>query len=311
MYPIRFEPIYHSYIWGGDRICKRFHRKNSIVECAESWEIADRLEGISVAANGPWKGIDLRSLIRNCGEDLLGKGRKEEIFPLLIKLIDAQERLSLQVHPDVESAKILGGEPKEEAWVVLEGGDVFAGLHLDVGPKQLLESLQEGAIEKVVRQIFLKEGEAIHVPAGCVHAVGAGCLFLEIQQNSNTTYRLHDWGRKGRSLHIEEAIRSIRWDGSLPIQAAPVQLASSPNYLLERLVSSPFFIVERIQVIDCWEMLADPKTFQIFFVLKGEGIISVDQMQENIYPGETYLIPAKSSSIRLEGAFYAIRIYLP
>lgn len=310
MYPIRFEPVYQSYVWGGDRIPKKFHRSVPPGRYAESWEVSDRPDGMSVAANGPWKGRDLHSLVSEWKDLLMGKGRHFSQFPLLIKIIDAKENLSIQVHPDEKTAKRLGGEPKTESWVVLHDGFVYAGLKHGADQERLRKAIQDQAVEGLIEKIGVKEGDAVYIPAGRVHAIGEGCLLLEVQQNSNTTYRLYDWGRTGRELHIEQAFASIHWMDPDRAVIAPRPIETDSHYVLESLIRSPFFLIDRAKILDHWNIPADPKTFQIFFCAKGEGTIEADGLKEPFRPGMTYLVPAAARSIRIEGSCQTIRISL-
>ncbi len=311
MYPIRFEPIYRSYVWGGDRIPKKFHRSAPPGCCAESWEISERPEGMSVVANGPWKGRDLHSLVAEWKELLLGKGRHFSQFPLLVKIIDAKENLSIQVYPDERSAKSLGVEPKTESWIALHGGFVYVGLKQGTNPSTLRKAIQDQEVDKLLEKIGILEGDAIYIPAGSVHAICAGCLLLEVQQNSDTAYRLYDWGRSGRELHIEQALSSIHWEGPNPAVIAAHPVVTDSHHVLESLIRSPYFHIDRANILDHWNVPADPKTFQIFFCAKGEGIIKADGLKEPFRLGMTYLVPAAARSIRIEGSCRTIRISLP
>lgn len=310
MYPIRFEPLYQSYVWGGDRILKKFNRSLSSGVCAESWEIADRNEGVSRIANGPWMGYDLNALVVALQERLLGTGRFSERFPLLVKLLDAKENLSVQVHPDEKVASLLGGEPKTESWVVLEHGIVYAGLQQGTTQDCFQKALKEGNPESLLQKISVEAGDAMYIPAGRIHAIGSGCLLLEVQQNSNTTYRLYDWGRVGRDLHFEKAFASVHWQDQTSAVAAPWRISADEHHILEGLIRSLYFLIDRIQIIDRWNIPINPNTFQIFFFLSGEGTIQVDQTVEPFSLGSTYLVPAASQFIGIEGRCQIIRICL-
>jgi mannose-6-phosphate isomerase len=310
MYPIRFEPIYKDYVWGGKRIAQVFHRKVDLPRVAESWELSDRDEGVSVVMNGPLKGKTLHQLVQEMGEELLGVGRKFERFPLLLKIIDAKENLSIQVHPDEISAKELGGEPKTEMWVILENGTVYAGVKKGVTEKELLKALKAGTAEELLEKVELKKGEAVYIPGGRVHAICAGSLIYEIQQNSNTTYRLYDWGRTGRTLQLKEGMAAINWNDKTAPKIIPRHLSSDLKHQLVVLIFCPFFSVERIDVFNSLHLAAIPKTFQSFFCMEGKAIISVDGNREPFEPGMTYLVPAAARSIDFEGRCQMLRTRL-
>ncbi len=311
MYPIQFKPIYQDYVWGGDRIARLYHRKVDLKRVAESWEIADRKEGMSVVANGPLKGKTLHELVTEMGPDLLGVGREFAQFPILVKIIDAKENLSIQVHPDDMSAEKLNGEGKSEMWVALEPSTVLAGLSKEVTESQFRKAIETKGVESLIEKHELKKGEVVYVPGGRVHAICAESLLIEVQQNSNTTYRLYDWGRKGRELHLKEGFSAIHWQDLGHAKIPPHHLSSDFHHQIVTLGSSPFFHIERIDVFDRQHLAPIPKTFQIFFCIKGSGRISVDGNQEPFEPGMTYLVPAACKSIDFEGKCEMLRIRLP
>lgn len=304
-YPIRFEPIYRDYVWGGEKIAKTYGRKPPFERVAESWEIADRLDGMSIVANGPCQGMSLRELVHTFGPDLLGAGRFFSSFPLLIKILDARENLSVQVHPNDKNAALVQGEAKSEMWYVLErepGAGVYAGLIEDFSEKApLVEKLQ-----------FLKvtPEDAIYIPGGCVHAIGAGCLMLEVQQNSDTTYRMYDWKRKGadgktRELHLEKA--NLVMDQTLKGIKMVSEKISDDFW---SVMNSPYFTINRLEVSDNFFIAPRRDSFQILFFLSGEGKFFVEHEGEFFKAGMTYLIPACASSIKLQGKAQALLISL-
>lgn len=316
MYPIRFEPIYQNYIWGGDRIPKQYHRTAQPGKIAESWEISDRKEGMSLVANGEYKGRTLHDLVLELGEKLYGQGKKFEKFPLLLKIIDAKENLSIQVHPDESTATLLEGEPKTEMWFALDKGSVLAGLKKNTTEKGLMDAIKKNKAEDLVEKIELEPGDVIYIPGGRVHAICAGSFLYEIQQNSNTTYRLYDWGRvekdgKPRPLHIKEAFASIHWQDVKSPKMPHRHLESDMHHQLVSLITSPFFIAIKVDVFDRWHGTPLHNTFQIFFCIRGEGKIIVDGNSEPFQAGMTYLVPAAAMSIELAGKCEALWIRLP
>jgi mannose-6-phosphate isomerase len=223
---LRFAPIYQERVWGGHALRDTLGRALPPGgPMGESWEIADRPEAQSRVAGGPWAGRTLRDLIERESADLLGpQWRKEERFPILVKWLDARERLSLQVHPPAAVAKKLGGEPKTESWYVAEaapGASLIAGLRRGVARAQFEQALRVGELEPLVHRIPVRRGENLFVPSGRLHAIDAGLLILEIQQNSDTTYRVYDWGRVGldgkpRALHVAESLQCIDFEDFEP-----------------------------------------------------------------------------------------------
>ena len=223
--PLTFEPIFMERMWGGRRLESVF-RKNlpAKVRIGESWEIVDRPEAQSVVAKGALHGTTLHELWTQRREEIFGSVADAPRFPLLIKILDVSEKLSLQVHPAAHVAGRLAGEPKSEFWYVAgaEETEVFLGFHKPITRKQFEETIRDGTVIDYVHKIAVHAGDAIFLPAGQVHAAGAGNLLVEIQQNSDTTYRIFDWNRtdpasgKQRELHVERAIQCIDFENVQP-----------------------------------------------------------------------------------------------
>lgn len=223
LYPLLFHPLPQERVWGGRRLAEVFGRDlPGDGPCGESWEISDRPGAVSVIANGPFADHDLRWLMENHAADLLGdtppsRGR----FPWLFKILDAAETLSLQVHPLPGTAE---GEPKTEAWYVAQTtpeAHLFAGLNEGVTRKQFEAKLHAGQLADCVPRKPLRTGDAMFLPSGRLHALGGGALVFEIQQNSDTTYRVFDWNRVGldgqsRELHLEQALAAIDFGDTAP-----------------------------------------------------------------------------------------------
>lgn len=309
MYPIRFEPIYQTYIWGGEKIASQYGRSTDFSKVAESWEVTDREDGMSVVMNGPLKGKTLRELVEEMGEELLGQGQSHDRFPILTKIIDANENLSIQVHPDQVTAPILNGEPKAEMWVVLDNSTVLAGMKDGIDEKKFKKAIKDKCAEQLLEKFELKKGEVIDIPSGRVHAICSGSFIYEVQQNSNTTYRLYDWGRD-RELHLDKGFASIRWDDHTSAKIEPHHLSSDLHHQLVTLLTTPFFIVERIDVFDQLHVGQIPKSFQIFFCIEGDGRIEAGDVTEPFQSGMTYLIPACAKGVNFSGKCEVLRIRL-
>ncbi len=199
LYPLKFEPVYKNYPWGGSRIPETYHRNVPAGIYAESWEISDHDDGMSVVSNGPLAGQALHDILKNNPGGILGTNVPGTRFPLLIKLIDAKQKLSVQVHPNDETAAHFGGEAKTEMWYLL--GDnktqIYCGLNEGITKESFLQAVEDGTSGKTMRRVPVEKDSAVFVRGGRIHAIDTGCLILEIQQNSNTTYRIYDWGRMG------------------------------------------------------------------------------------------------------------------
>ena len=223
---LTFKPLYMERVWGGRGLEAKLGR--SLPEgkvIGESWELVDREGEQSVVAEGALAGKTIRELLESSAEEILGPGRDGSTpFPILIKWLDCQDRLSLQVHPPAEIAPALGGEPKTENWYIAEcdpGASLIVGLKKGVTRDQFTQALADNEAEACVHRFPVKAGDSILVESGRMHAIDAGNLILEIQQNSDTTYRVYDWGRVGldgqpRQLHIEESLKSIDFEDFEP-----------------------------------------------------------------------------------------------
>ncbi len=306
LYPLRLQPAYQHYLWGGDRIPKVFRRALPPGIYAESWEVSDRAEGSSIVADGPLRGWTLERLIRARGAEVLGAAQASGRCPWLIKLIDARERLSVQVHPDRRAAAAHGGEPKTEAWYVL-GVDgpaaVYAGFKQGVSAAALRRALADASVENLLEKVPVAPGDLIFVPGGLAHAIGAGCLLLEVQQNSNTTYRIYDWDRLGpdgrpRELHVEQALRAMHWEARPEI----VRAAASGPGAWQALIDTPFFTIGRLAQASAQQPAALPPSdrCQALFVASGAARLTAPDGWECALPaGSSVLIPAAVRGCRL------------
>ncbi|ACB74952.1 type I phosphomannose isomerase catalytic subunit [Opitutus terrae] len=247
---LRFEPIYQDRVWGGRVLESTFGRTLPAERpIGESWEIVDRPEAQSIVKFGTHKGSTLRQLIEARAADIMGpKWPADRRFPLLVKWLDCRERLSLQVHPPAAAAAELGGEPKTENWYIAHSSadaKLLVGLQRGVTREQFERAIADNTLEQCIHQFRVAAGDSILVHSGQVHAIDAGNLILEIQQNSDTTYRVYDWGRVGldgkpRQLHIDQSLRSILWDDfePAPVRGAPTSgvIASCAEFTIRRLV---------------------------------------------------------------------------
>src|SRR5436190_14251419 len=243
--PLVFQPIFMERIWGGRRLESLYGKRlPPAARIGESWELVDRPEAQSVVDDGLFRGLTLHALWRKHRQKIFGGVPDVTRFPILAKLLDAQENLSLQVHPPPAVARELGGKPKSEFWYIADAvpkAEIFSGLKKSSTRGAFVKALKLGKAQSYAHQISVETGDAIFLPSGRLHAIGAGNLIVEIQQNSDTTYRIFDWDRvqKGgtpRKTHIAEALRCIDfndWEPSLLKQEG------------ELLVRQPFFEIEK------------------------------------------------------------------
>jgi mannose-6-phosphate isomerase len=285
--PLIFEPIFQERIWGGRKLAELFGKNLPPGKrIGESWEIVDRPEAQSIVREGPLSGRSLHDLWVNFGEKLFGKVSDLPRFPLLIKLLDAQEKLSLQVHPPQKIAESLGGEAKTEFWYVAAAepnAEIFVGLRKSMTGDQFEDALHSGTIADCVHTIQMKSGAAMFLPSGRFHAIGAGNLLVEVQQNSDTTYRVFDWNRvddqgRSRRLHIDQALQCIDFNDVAPGPVTPTG---------ELLVRHELFEVQKWK-LDSARDIAPLGQFAIVLCLTG----GLRCAEADFNPGEFFLVPA-------------------
>ena len=311
--PFEFEPVYKQIIWGGGRIASRFHRRVPFEKVAESWEITCREDGMSVAADGQQRGRTLAQLIDEYGERLLGSRSAEKYgrdFPLLIKIIDANDRLSVQVHPDDAYAQAHGERfGKNEMWYVIDarpGAKLVFGLREGVTKESFAQAVRGGTVARTLREVPVRRGDAFFIRAGTVHAILDGILIAEIQQNSNTTYRIYDWDRVGkdgkpRELHVRQALDVIHF-GAGAAESGVSALRKEGGAQIRTLVESPFFHTDEVKVDGLYENAADGGSFVAVNVVEGEGTLRYDGGERTLRAGVSLLLPACLGRYAVAGA---------
>jgi mannose-6-phosphate isomerase len=320
LYPLRFEPIFRRYIWGGRRLATELNKPiGPEDDYAESWEVVDHGEDQSTVAAGPLAGATLGELLHQRGEELLGRHHPQEQFPLLLKFLDARRTLSVQVHPNDEQAAKLDPPDcgKTECWIVLAaepGSLIYAGLKPGVDRPTLERAIREGTCEEQLHRFEPRPGECAFIPAGTIHALGEGLLVAELQQSSDTTYRLFDWNRVGadgqpRPLHIEQGLAVTDFDRG-PVDPQPAQPTDRPG--VERMVDCDKFILDR-WTIDAPTSIGGDERCHILAVLDGSVRVAGAPTTEPLARGGTMLLPASVGPVELEPIETAVLIdgYLP
>lgn len=329
MYPLRFAPIFKDYIWGGTRLSQILGKPTGPGVWAESWEVVDHVNGQSVVRDGPWKALSLGELLAQHGTEIVGQSTFEQItssdvpdnlrgrFPLLLKFLDASRVLSVQVHPDDRMGSTLTPPDlgKTEAWYIIDAqpdSKIYAGLKSGVTRADLETAIAEGKTESVLHSFSPQSGDCIFIEAGTVHAIGAGLLVCEIQQASDTTFRLFDWNRVGndgnpRPLHVQQGLDAINFELG-PVNA----VSSTRNNGVENLVSCDKFVFNRIELDQPCTIGGDGK-FHILAVVDGEISIEGDLCSSPMTKGQSTLIPACCKQIRVTptGSATLLEICLP
>ena len=290
---LKFNPIYQERVWGGRKLEEVFDRSLPAGKTiGESWELVDRPEAQSVVANGPLAGKTLRELVRTEGKTLFGpENDPSKPFPILVKWLDCSKRLSLQVHPPAELAYVLEGEPKTENWYVAEIDEragLLVGLRRGVDRQAFEKALVEESLEKLVHRTSTRVGDSLLVRSGRIHAIDAGNLILEIQQNSDTTYRVYDWGRVGldglpRELHLEQSLRCIDFE-----DFEPKPLPDDPSLAEQILADCEEFRIRRIRLgpRECISFQAGQEP-RLIHLVSGEAKAA----EVSLGKGETALVP--------------------
>lgn len=319
LYPLRWKPEFKERIWGGQEL-KRYHPDLPDGLIGEGWMISDHPNGITTILNGELAGMGLDYLRETYGEIIFGRkgfSKKNGRFPLLIKLLDCQDDLSVQVHPDDHYDSLPQNElGKSEMWYILDakpGAKIIYGLKDGINRKHLESAIQENRIMECVNEITVKSGDSFYIPAGTVHALGAGIIVAEIQQNSDSTYRLYDYGRLGldgkpRELHIEDSLKVIEYKRS-ETNYKNSSFISTSEWIT--LASTPFFITEKGIVEREWIFHTHPDSCIILIICEGTGFISWKNGEIVVHPGDCYLIPAQLGEFGLNGNMTVLRTQLP
>jgi mannose-6-phosphate isomerase len=302
LYPLTFQPIFKERVWGGREI-ERLYGKQlpAAAPVGESWEISDRPGDSSVIANGPLAGKSLRWLMENHAGELLGDAKPApgNRFPLLCKILDAREKLSLQVHPLANKAAEPGGEPKTEMWFIADatpGAELYVGLKRGVTRAIFEKKIRDGSVADCFHRLPVKAGDAMFLPSGRVHAIGAGLVIFEIQQNSDTTYRVFDWNRVGldgkpRALHVAESLASIDFNDFEP-KPVETNYATVGQIQKRALVNDPLFNIEALKVKTGIRVDLKPRKLQIIAAVHGQLEIKAGSGSIELTAGRFCLVPA-------------------
>jgi mannose-6-phosphate isomerase len=316
LYPLLFAPVLKDYVWGGRNLEHLLGRNLPEGRVAESWEIAAHKDGASIVTNGSFAGMTLTSVHEMLGLDLVGRhnawAQERGKFPLLVKLLDAQDKLSVQVHPDDAYALAHEGNElgKTEMWVVLHAepdAEIILGVCRGATKEKFRRAIADGALERYLHSIPVRAGDFVCVPSRSLHAILGGVLIAEIQQNSNTTYRVYDWNRSGgaaRPLHIEKALDVINFAMVEPLLPTPQLIFESDGINRSRLCRNQYFTTERITLTSGAEFVGDldGDTLEIWGVIKGRIVINGVELEATQFA----LLPAVLGPYRVATATGAI-----
>lgn len=317
--PFLLEPVCKETIWGGNKLKEKYGKASVLENIAEAWECSLHPQGLSKVASGKYKGMYLRDVLLKHPEYLGNKIKNIEDFPILIKFIDAKDKLSVQVHPDDMYAKNNehGSLGKTELWYIVEADDnaeLVYGFYDDISREQLAEGINNGDIEKYLRRVKTKTNDVFFIPAGTVHGIGAGNLIVEVQENSDITYRLYDYDRvdsngKKRELHIDKALDVIDYKKSDEIRQPMRVLRYQQGIAKELLCKCKYFVVERliINTNDAIKLNLENDSYNIFVCIKGEGSIQSNNTL-CLKQGYSVFVPASISRLSICGDLILLKI---
>jgi mannose-6-phosphate isomerase len=294
---LKLKPALKDYLWGGTRLKTEFKMKSDLEKVAEAWVLSTYKDGPSVVLNGKYKGLTFTEALEKMGDSVLGtRGKSFDFFPILIKLIDAKDKLSVQVHPDDEYALRVEGEyGKTEMWYIVdceEGAQLYFGFKEEISKDEFKRRIEDNTLTEVLNSVPVKKGDVFFIESGTIHAIGSGILIAEIQQNSNTTYRVSDYGRLGadgkpRPLHIEKALEVTS------LTKPKVQENLEKNVLAE----CEYFKVKLLEVDGETEITVNEESFSSLLCLDGE--VEVDDIVLN--KGDCAFILANSGKVKISG----------
>lgn len=307
----RLRPAFQDYLWGGNRLNEVFHKESPYEITAESWELSAHPDGQSMIEGGPFSGMKFGAFVHTQKSAVCGwKSEMFDRFPVLIKFIDAKQPLSIQIHPDDDYALVNEGEfGKNEVWYILDAeadAYMYCGLSRDVGKEELRQRIENHTITEVLNRMTVKAGDVIFVPSGTIHAVGSGILLVEIQQNSNSTYRVYDYDRvdvngNRRQLHIEKALDVVQTTKYQPDTAGARQPIQKEGYTEQLLAQCKYFRCVKYDVKEEVVLTMDDSSFRSIIVLSGDGMMRVHQETSELHPGDSFFIRAGRKRIHIQG----------
>lgn len=307
--PLILTPPIKDYIWGGTKLRDDFGKESDSERLAESWELSCHKDGQSIIADGEYAGKMLSEYLADNPQALGTSCEKFEYFPVLIKLIDARDNLSVQVHPDNEYAKRIEGEyGKTEMWYIVdceEGASLIYGFKEEISKEDFRRAIEENTLLDKVNTVPVKKGDVFFINSGTLHAIGKGILIAEIQQNSNTTYRVYDYGRVGadgkpRELHIEKALDVTELSPAKPYKL-PEAAELYDGRTVQPLASCEYFTVDKQDIKNSGDFFASANSFHHILVLDGSAVMITESSETPIKKGTSIFVPAGTGAYQIKG----------
>ena len=306
MYILKLNPVFKDYLWGGTKLRDEYGFKSNLEKLAEGWMLSCHKDGENIISNGEFAGKTLTNIVKEYPHFLGENGKRFEYFPILIKLIDAKNDLSVQVHPDNEYAMKVEGEfGKTECWYILdcdEDAELIYGFNREISSQEFKDRISDNTFLKTVNKVKVKKGDLFFIEAGTLHAIGKGIFLAEIQQNSNTTYRVYDYGRLGadgkpRELHVEKAIDVTNCTPPTRLTNPEGKLIVGDGFTSQLLTKCDLFNVEKVSVTSMYKSFADNKSFVSVLVTDGNGEVDGTEIKK----GDSLFIPANYGDFTVSG----------
>lgn len=308
MKPVKLSPACKDYLWGGTKLIEDFNKKSGLDILAETWELSNHKDGESLVTTPPFKGYSFSQYLKEIGKEGLGTNcNKFEYFPVLIKFIDAKKALSIQVHPDDEYAMKTEGEyGKTELWHILdceENSFIYWGLKKTITKEEFKERIENNTLTEVLNKVYVKKGDSFLIKSGTIHAIGEGIIICEVQQNSNTTYRVYDYGRTDkngntRELHIDKAIDVA----DLTENTSLSKTLRNSNNSCNLIDSCKYFTINIFNVRSEFVFDVTSNSFASLIITEGNGILSTSDAELEFQKGDSIFIPASSGKCTIWGA---------
>lgn len=314
MKTIQLQAAYKDYLWGGTKLREQYGKVANLERIAESWELSNHEAGQSIILNGPYEGKTFGSYLEKASKEVLGtRCESFENFPILIKFIDAQSALSIQVHPDdayaLEKEQSYG---KTEMWYVLsceKDAFLYYGVNQSLTPEEFKVHIENNTVTEVLNKVYVKPGDVFFIESGTIHAIGGGIVICEIQQNSNLTYRVYDYNRKDdkgqtRELHIEKALEVSKLEPEKPILRMNDEISCHNEQVgnnIKQLASCKYFTTTLCKVKDHYCVEITPESFKSILILEGAGFLKEGEEVLAFKKGDSFFIPATASNVWIEG----------
>ncbi len=317
---LKLAPAFKDYLWGGLKLVEQYNKKSDLEKVAESWEMSNHKDGSSTIISGEYQGSSFRDYLEKVGKGAWGtKAAKYDNFPIMIKFIDAKQALSIQVHPNDEYALKYEGEfGKNEFWYVLEaeeGAFLYYGVNQKMTKEEFRDHIDKGVICDYLKKVEVKKGDCFYIETGTIHAIGAGIVIAEIQQCSNSTYRVFDFNRLGvdgqpRELHIDKAVAVSRLTPNASSGEPDGKVEKHVGFEKLLLTENSYFNCTKFDVTDSLDLDVTTESFQALTILEGQGTISDGDQAIELAKGDSIFIPAQTGKVTLKGAISFIQTQL-